>query len=106
MYAIIKTGGKQYRVYEGDILNIEKLNVNEGATVEFNEVLAVSDDDNNLKVGAPILEGAKVEAKVLNHGKGKKVIVFKYKPKKNYRRKQGHRQPYTRVQITNIIGEN
>jgi large subunit ribosomal protein L21 len=106
MYAIIKTGGKQYRVYEGDILNIEKLDVNEGTTVEFNEVLAISDDDNNLKVGAPILEGAKVEAKVLNHGKGKKVIVFKYKPKKNYRRKQGHRQPYTRVQITNIIGEN
>ena len=103
MYAIIKTGGKQYRVYEGDILNVEKLDVQEGATVEFDEVLALSGDDG-LKVGTPVLEGAKVEAQVLKHGKGKKIIVFKYKPKKNYRKKQGHRQPYTQIRITRIIG--
>ena len=99
MYAVIRTGGKQYRVYEGDILNVEKLDVQEGATVEFDEVLALSGDDG-LKVGTPVLEGAKVEAQVLKHGKGKKIIVFKYKPKKNYRKKQGHRQPYTQIRIT------
>lgn len=104
MYAIIRTGGKQYRVHEGDILNVEKLDAHEGATVELNEVLAISDDDNNLRVGTPILEGAKVEAQVLKHGKGKKIIVFKYKPKKNYRRKYGHRQPYTQIRITKING--
>ncbi|NLW00241.1 MAG: 50S ribosomal protein L21 [Clostridiales bacterium] len=103
MYAVIRTGGKQYRVYEGDILNVEKLDVQEGATVEFDEVLALSGDDG-LKVGTPVLEGAKVEAQVLKHGKGKKIIVFKYKPKKNYRKKQGHRQPYTQIRITRIIG--
>jgi len=103
MYAVIKTGGKQYRVHEGDILTVEKLDAQEGAVVEFGEVLAISDDDG-LKVGTPVLNGAKVEAKVLNHGKGKKIIVFKYKPKKNYRKKQGHRQPYTKVQITKIYG--
>ena len=103
MYAVIRTGGKQYRVYEGDILNVEKLDVQEGATVEFDEVLALSGDDG-LKVGTPVLEGAKVDAQVLKHGKGKKIIVFKYKPKKNYRKKQGHRQPYTQIRITRIIG--
>ncbi|NLO83026.1 MAG: 50S ribosomal protein L21 [Clostridiales bacterium] len=103
MYAVIKTGGKQYRVYEGDILNVEKLDALEGSTVEFNEVLAIS-DDNGLRVGTPVLEGAKVEAQVLKHGKDKKIIVFKYKPKKNYRRKQGHRQPYTQIRITKISG--
>lgn len=103
MYAVIRTGGKQYRVYEGDILNVEKLDVQEGATVEFDEVLALSGDDG-LKVGTPVLEGAKVEAQVLKHGKGKKIIVFKYKPKKNYRKKQGHRQPYTQIRITRTIG--
>lgn len=103
MYAVIKTGGKQYRVYEGEILNVEKLDAQEGTTVEFDEVLAIS-DDNGLKVGTPVLEGAKVEAQVLKHGKDKKIIVFKYKPKKNYRRKQGHRQPYTQIRITKISG--
>ena len=104
MYAIIRTGGKQYMVHEGDILNVEKLDVQEGSTIELNEVLAISDDENNLKVGTPLLEGAKVEAEVLKHGKGKKIIVYKYKPKKNYRRKYGHRQPYTQIRITKIIG--
>lgn len=103
MYAIIKTGGKQYVVREGDVLRVEKLDVEEGADIAFDEVLAIGQDDG-LKVGTPVVEGAKVEAKVIKHGKGKKVIVFKYKPKKNYRKKQGHRQPYTEVQISKIIG--
>ncbi|MFU0800916.1 MAG: 50S ribosomal protein L21 [Xylanivirga thermophila] len=103
MYAVIRTGGKQYRVNEGDVLKVEKLTADEGATIEFEEVLAISKDDG-LLVGTPLVEGAKVEAKVLGHGKAKKVIVFKYKPKKDYRKKQGHRQPYTEVQITKIIG--
>jgi len=101
MYAVIKTGGKQYKVQEGDIIRVEKLDVEEGSVVKFEEVLAVS-DDNGLKVGTPVVEGAVVEANVLGQGKGKKIIVFKYKPKKNYRKKQGHRQPYTKVQITKI----
>lgn len=103
MYAVIRTGGKQYRVNEGDVLKVEKLTADEGATIEFEEVLAISKDDG-LLVGTPLVEGAKVAAKVLGHGKAKKVIVFKYKPKKDYRKKQGHRQPYTEVQITKIIG--
>jgi large subunit ribosomal protein L21 len=101
MYAIIETGGKQYRIQEGDILRVEKLDIPEGETVEFDKVLAISKGDS-FSVGQPYLEGTKVLGKVLNHGKGKKVIVFKYKAKKNYRRKQGHRQPFTRVQIENI----
>jgi len=103
MYAVIKTGGKQYIVREGDVLRVEKLDVQEGADIAFDEVLAIGNDDG-LKVGTPVVEGAKVEAKVLKHGKGKKIIVFKYKPKKNYRKKQGHRQLYTEVQISKIIG--
>lgn len=103
MYAIIKTGGKQYLVREGDVIRVEKLNAEEGSVVTFDEVLAINDDES-LKVGTPTVEGAKVEAKVIKHGKGKKIIVFKYKPKKNYRKKQGHRQPYTQVQISKIIG--
>ncbi len=103
MYAIIKTGGKQYKVQEGDTIRVEKLNAEEGSTVQFDEVLAVS-DENGLKIGTPVVEGASVEANVTGHGKGKKVIIFKYKPKKNYRKKQGHRQPYTQVQITKING--
>ena len=101
MYAVIKTGGKQYKVQEGDIIRVEKLNADVGSLVTFDEVLAIS-DDNGLKVSSHVLEGAKVEANVLKQGKGKKVIVFKFKSKKNYRRKQGHRQPYTQVQITKI----
>lgn len=103
MYAIIKTGGKQYLVHEGDVIRVEKLDVEEGSEVTFDEVLAINDDDS-LRVGTPILEGSKVEARVIKHGKGKKITVFKYKPKKNYRKKQGHRQPFTQVQISKIIG--
>ena len=103
MYAVIKTGGKQYRVQEGDVIRVEKLDVEEGSVVQFSEVLAVSNDEG-LKVGSPVVEGASVEGNVLSQGKAKKIIVFKYKPKKNYRKKQGHRQPYTQIQITKISG--
>ncbi len=101
MYAIIETGGKQYRVQEGDVLFIEKLNVEAGDAVEFDKVLAVSNGEE-LTVGAPIVEGAKVDATVEKNGKGKKVIIYKYKAKKDYRKKQGHRQPYTKVVINKI----
>lgn len=101
MYAIIETGGKQYRVQEGEVLFVEKLTAEEGEAVVFDKVLAVSSEDD-FTVGSPVIKGASVNAKVLGHGKDKKIIVFKYKPKKGYRRKQGHRQPYTRVQIEKI----
>jgi len=101
MYAIIETGGKQYRVQEGDVVFVEKISAEDGESVVFDKVLAVS-KDGELTVGSPAVEGASVNAKVLGHGKDKKVIVFKYKPKKGYRRKQGHRQPYTKVQIEKI----
>jgi len=101
MYAIIKTGGKQYMVNEGDELVVEKLDVESGAKVVFEEVLAVG-DNGELKVGSPMVAGAKVEATVVANGRAKKVIVFKYKPKKDYRKKQGHRQPFTRVKIEKI----
>ena len=101
MHAIIETGGKQYKVAEGDTLFIEKLPVEAGDTVTFDKVLAVLDGDK-ATFGAPVVDGAKVTASVVKSGKGKKVIVFKYKPKKGYRRKQGHRQPYTKVTIGKI----
>jgi large subunit ribosomal protein L21 len=101
MYAIIATGGKQYRVQEGDILFVEKLTVDAEAAFELNEVLAVS-KDGQLTVGSPLVENAKVTATVVKHGKAKKVIVFKYKRKKDYRKKQGHRQPYTQIKIEKI----
>lgn len=101
MHAIIETGGKQYRVTEGDTLFIEKLPVEAGDNVTFDKVLAILDGDK-ATFGTPVVEGAKVDANVVKNGKGKKVIVFKYKPKKNYRRKQGHRQPYTKVTIGKI----
>jgi large subunit ribosomal protein L21 len=100
MYAIIKTGGKQYKVEQGDEIFIEKLPVNEGDSVDFTEVLAVS-NDNGLLVGEEV-SAAKVTASVVKNGKAKKVIVFKYKSKKDYRKKQGHRQPYTKVKIESI----
>jgi large subunit ribosomal protein L21 len=101
MYAIIKTGGKQYMVNEGDVLMVEKLDVESGAKVMFEEVLAVG-NNGELQVGSPVVAGAKVEATVVQNGKTKKVIVFKYKPKKDYRKKQGHRQPFTKVRIEKI----
>ena len=101
MKAVIVTGGKQYTVAEGDVLYIEKLNVEAEETVKFEEVLAVLDGENT-KIGAPVVEGAVVEAKVVKNGKAKKITVFKYKAKKNEKKKIGHRQPYTKVEITKI----
>ena len=101
MKAVIVTGGKQYTVAEGDVLYIEKLNVEAEATVKFEQVLAVLDGENS-KVGVPTVEGAVVEAKVVKNGKGKKIDVIKYKPKKGEKKKIGHRQPYTKVEITKI----
>ena len=101
MKAIIVTGGKQYTVAEGDILFVEKLGVEAEETVKFEQVLAVLDGENT-KIGTPVVEGAAVEAKVVKNGKGKKVTVFKYKPKKIEKKKIGHRQPYTKVEITKI----
>ena len=103
MYAIIETGGKQYKVNEGDVIFVEKLGVAEGETVEFTSVKALS-KDGALKVGTPVVEGAKVTATVVKEGKGKKIVVFKYKAKKNEKKKMGHRQPYTKLQITAIEG--
>ena len=103
MYAIIKTGGKQYRVAEGDEIYVEKLAANEGDEVAFDQVLTIVNDDD-LKVGKPFVEGAKVTAKVEAQGKAKKILVFKYKAKSNYRRRQGHRQPFTKVVIEKIEG--
>ena len=101
MKAVIVTGGKQYTVAEGDVLFIEKLNAEAEATVKFDTVLAVLDGENT-KIGAPVVEGAAVEAKVVKNGKGKKIHVLKYKAKKNEKKKIGHRQPYTKVEITKI----
>ncbi len=101
MKAVIVTGGKQYTVAEGDILFIEKLEAEAESTVKFDQVLAVLDGENS-KIGAPVVEGAAVEAKVVKNGKGKKITVFKYKAKKNEKKKIGHRQPYTKVEITKI----
>ena len=101
MKAVIVTGGKQYTVAEGDVLYIEKLEVEAEATVKFEQVLAVLDGENT-KIGTPVVEGAKVEAKVVKNGKGKKSDVFKYTAKKGEKKKIGHRQPYTKVEITKI----
>ncbi|SHG97156.1 large subunit ribosomal protein L21 [Anaerosphaera aminiphila DSM 21120] len=101
MYAVIETGGKQYTVKAGDKVKVEKLNAAEGEKVVFDKVLLVGSDD--VKVGKPYVEGAKVEAKVLLQAKDKKIIVYKYKSKKNERKKKGHRQPFTLVEIENII---
>ena len=98
MYAIIRTGGKQYNVSVGDEIVIEKLDAEVGDVVSFDVLMLV--DDNGVKIGTPVVKGASANAKVIEHGKGKKVVVFKYKPKKNYRKKQGHRQPYTKVKVT------
>ena len=101
MYAVIKTGGKQYQVQVGDVVFVEKLDAEANSTVTFDEVLAVG-GDGSFKAGTPVVSGASVSGKVLSQGKGKKVIVFKMKSKKGYRNKTGHRQPYTKVEITAI----
>ncbi len=101
MYAIIESCGRQYKVAEGDVVFFEKLDAEEGKKVTFNDVVLVS-EEGKVQIGNPYVKGVKVEGKVVAHGKGKKIIVFKMKPKKNYRRKQGHRQPYTKVEITSI----
>ena len=100
MYAVIATGGKQYRVKEGDVLCIEKIDAEVDSVVSF-DVLLLGEGDE-VKVGAPTVAGAKVEAKVLGQVKGEKIVVYKYKSKKNYHRKQGHRQPYTKIEITKV----
>ena len=102
MYAIIESCGKQYKVAEGDVVFFEKLDVEEGKKVTFENVILVSEEDGKVQIGNPYVKGIKVEGKVVSHGKAKKILVFKYKAKKNYRRKQGHRQPYTKVEITGI----
>lgn len=101
MYAVIETGGKQYKVQEGDVVFVEKLEAGEGAAVIFDKVLAVS-SEGRMTFGSPLVANATVSGKVLGHGKDKKIIIFKYKAKKTYRKKQGHRQPYTKVQIEKI----
>ena len=103
MYAIIKTGGKQYRVQEGDKIFVEKLTNDVDSEVVFDQVLAVV-NDGDVKVGSPVVEGAKVTGKVLEQGKEKKILVFKYKAKSDYRRRQCHRQPFTKVVIEKIEG--
>ena len=101
MYAVIETGGKQYRVTEGDVINVEKLDAEAGKTVTIKEVLVVEKEGETL-VGAPYVTGASVKAEVLENGKGPKVIIYKYKAKKDYRKKNGHRQPYTELEIKSI----
>ena len=100
MYAVIKTGGKQYRVAEGQTLRVEKLQGNKGDKVTFGEVLLIGGD--SLKVGQPLVQGALVNAEITAHDRGKKIVVFKFKRRKNFRRKNGHRQPYTELKITGI----
>ena len=101
MYAVIKTGGKQYSVKVGDVVFVEKLNAEADSEVTFDQVLAVG-EEGAVKVGAPVVEGASVTAKVVKNGKGKKIRIFKYNAKKGYRKRQGHRQPYTKVEIGKI----
>ncbi len=101
MHAIIETGGKQYKVAEGDVVFIEKMAAEAGETVTFDKVLAVLDGDKQT-FGTPVIEGAKVSATVVKNGKNKKIMIFKYTPKKGYRKRQGHRQPYTKVEIGKI----
>ena len=101
MYAIFQTGGKQYRVSEGDVITVEKIAANEGDVVTFDQVLTVV-NDADVKVGTPVVEGAKITAKVEKQHKARKILVFKYKAKSNYRRRQGHRQPFTKLTIEKI----
>lgn len=102
MYAVIETGGKQYCVKEGDVFRVEKLSREPGETVEFGRVLMVADDEGVVRVGTPYVPGAKVIARVISEGKSRKLLVFKYKAKKNYRRRYGHRQSFTEVRVQSI----
>jgi large subunit ribosomal protein L21 len=102
MYAVVVTGGKQYKVTEGDVIYVEKLNAEVESTIELDNILVVSKENGETVFGKPLVDGAKVTAKVVAQGKDKKIIVFKYKRKKDYRRKQGHRQPFTKLQIEKI----
>ena len=104
MYAVIETGGKQYRVSEGDVITVEKLNVEDGANVELDKVLILG-EGNDIQVGTPYIDGAKIMGRVVENGKAKKVVIFKYKSKKDYRKKQGHRQPYTMIEILSLDGK-
>jgi large subunit ribosomal protein L21 len=104
MYAVFKTGGKQYRVGTGDRLRVEKLPGNVGDAIAFEEVLLVQGQGDGIRLGRPLIGGAKVEAKIVAQGLGPKVIIFKFRRRKNYRRKGGHRQPFTALEITNIVG--
>lgn len=104
MYAVIETGGKQYRVQEGDVITVEKLKVEAGDKIEFDKVMVLS-NGKEVQVGAPYLAETKIFGSVVENGKAEKVIIFKYKSKKDYRKKQGHRQPYTMVEITSLTGE-
>lgn len=101
MYAVIETGGKQYRVQEGDVITVEKLDLEAGEKITFDKVLLISDGET-IKVGAPFVASCNVAGTVVEHGKGQKVIIFKYKAKKDYRKKQGHRQPYTMIKIEKV----
>ena len=103
MFALIETGGKQYRVTEGTILKVEKLEAEEGSMVVLDKILLLSDNDGDVTVGQPLIDGASVIAKVIQQGRGKKVIVYKYKKRKNYHKKQGHRQSFTKLVIENIF---
>jgi large subunit ribosomal protein L21 len=102
MYAIIATGGKQYKVQEGDIITVEKLSVDSGTSFDFEQVLAVAGEDGKLSIGTPYVAGAKVTASIIGNGKEKKVIIYKYKSKKGFHKKKGHRQPYTKLKIDSI----
>lgn len=104
MYAVIQTGGKQYKVSEGDVLKVEKLAAEPGEKLVLDQVLMLNDDNGNMKVGEPLVAGAKITAEVIEQGRHKKIIVFKYKKRKNYRRKQGHRQAFTKIKIEKIEG--
>ncbi|MEN6463517.1 MAG: 50S ribosomal protein L21 [Syntrophomonas sp.] len=104
MYAVIQTGGKQYKVSEGDVLKVEKLTAEPGEKLVLDQVLMLNDDNGTLKVGDPLVTGAKITAEVIEQGRHKKIIVYKYKKRKNYRKKQGHRQAFTKIKIEKIEG--
>ena len=103
MYAVVKTGGKQYRVTQGEVLKVEKLDGNEGDSIELNEVLMIADGDN-LKIGTPLVDGGKVTATIKSHGRGKKIEIMKFRRRKHHQKRTGHRQYYTELEITGING--